>query len=230
MVDLKSESPMRVIASKFTALFVSLLLLLLIGPFVPEGITREIVMGMTLTILIVTSIYAVSNETKHIIIALLLAIPAMASAVLYYTLGDYFIFLACSYIFRLAFFIYTTSLALFYVMKDEDKVTIDTIYGALSIYFLIAITWAHIYSLLELFHPGSFTGAYTDFHSLYDPYSSNFLGDFVYFSFVNLTNLGYGDIAPASLPARSFSMIEAAFGQLYLTVLVARLIGLHIRK
>ena len=50
----------------------------------------------------------------------------------------------------------------------------------------------------------------------------------IYFSFVTLTTLGYGDIVPLSPAARALAMVEALLGQLYLTVLVARLVGLHI--
>jgi hypothetical protein len=53
-------------------------------------------------------------------------------------------------------------------------------------------------------------------------------GNFLYYSFVTLTTLGYGDITPASSPARSLSTLEAVTGQLYIAILVARLVGLHI--
>ena len=50
----------------------------------------------------------------------------------------------------------------------------------------------------------------------------------IYFSFVTLTTLGYGDMVPVSPPARILAILEAVVGQIYLTVLVARLVGLHI--
>jgi len=50
----------------------------------------------------------------------------------------------------------------------------------------------------------------------------------IYFSFVTLTTLGYGDITPVSMPARMLTTAEALIGQLYLVILVARLVGLHI--
>ena len=51
---------------------------------------------------------------------------------------------------------------------------------------------------------------------------------FIYFSFSTMSTLGYGDIVPVSRLARSLSWLEALTGQLYLTILVARLVGLHI--
>jgi hypothetical protein len=52
----------------------------------------------------------------------------------------------------------------------------------------------------------------------------------IYFSFVTLATLGYGDVVPASGPARALAMLEAVFGQLYLVVLVARLVSLYSRE
>jgi len=51
-----------------------------------------------------------------------------------------------------------------------------------------------------------------------------------FFSFVTLTTLGYGDITPVSAPARSLAMVEAIVGQMYLAVLIARLVGIHISQ
>jgi hypothetical protein len=52
----------------------------------------------------------------------------------------------------------------------------------------------------------------------------------IYYSFVTLTTVGYGDVTAASMIARSYSVLEAVIGQLYLTVLVAGLVGLHISQ
>jgi hypothetical protein len=49
-----------------------------------------------------------------------------------------------------------------------------------------------------------------------------------YFSFTTLTTLGYGDITPVNWMARNLTILESTFGQIYLTVLIARLVGLHI--
>jgi hypothetical protein len=54
--------------------------------------------------------------------------------------------------------------------------------------------------------------------------------NFIYYSFVTQTTLGYGDFTPITAPARSLSLLEAVFGQLYLAVLIARLVGLHITQ
>jgi len=101
-------------------------------------------------------------------------------------------------------------------------VSLETIYGAIVVYILIGLMWAFLYSLTEFIHPHSFTFA-TEL--ALDHKKSLF-----YFSFVTLTTLGYGDIAPLSGPAKSLAMLEAIAGQMYIAVLIARLVGTHISQ
>ena len=58
---------------------------------------------------------------------------------------------------------------------------------------------------------------------------SDFL-TWVYFSFTTLTTLGYGDVAPRSDVARMLAILEALIGQIYLVVIVARLVGSYMRR
>jgi hypothetical protein len=101
---------------------------------------------------------------------------------------------------------------------SEKEITAETIKGAISVYFLMGFFWAFLYSLVLLVNPGAFSFQTGTFE-----YSS-----LTYFSFTTLTTLGYGDITPVSWMARNLTILESAFGQIYLTVLIARLVGLHI--
>ena len=105
---------------------------------------------------------------------------------------------------------------------NRTKVTTDKICGAISAYFLIGIIWALVYGLFYVIDPNSFSipdrllteqawGLWT-----------------LYFSFVSLTTLGYGDITPLTPAAQTYAYLEAACGQIFLTVLIARLVALHI--
>jgi hypothetical protein len=89
--------------------------------------------------------------------------------------------------------------------------------------------WAFLYTLLESVHPGTFrftveTKIAAD--TAYPPPA--FLSRLVYFSFVTLSTVGYGDITPLTGPARGLAIVEGIVGQFYLAVLVARFVGLHI--
>ncbi len=102
-------------------------------------------------------------------------------------------------------------------MKQTD-VTLDVIYAALVIYLLMGMMWAYVYAILGHFEPGSFK--FPD---------SGIKGDmrYIYFSFVTLTTLGYGDITPLTSKAASMTLMEAVIGQLYLVVQVAWLVGMY---
>jgi hypothetical protein len=114
-----------------------------------------------------------------------------------------------------------------YVLRG-GRITVDRIFAAVCVYLLIGYAWTFGYALVETVEPGSF-------RATAQAGSAIELGNYVsqvlemrYFSFVTLTTVGYGDIAPVSSAARTLAALEAITGQIYLTVLVARLVGLHI--
>jgi hypothetical protein len=78
--------------------------------------------------------------------------------------------------------------------------------------------WAYAYYFLESFHPGSFSIVEN---------STDDLVDFNYYSFVTLTTVGYGDILAITRAARALSIFEAITGQLYLAIMISRLVGMH---
>ncbi|MDF3128109.1 ion channel [Kiritimatiellaeota bacterium B1221] len=108
------------------------------------------------------------------------------------------------------------------------NVTFDTIMGASCAYILLGLAFASVYSLLDWFQPASFQ----------IPPSpeaiARFWGDasrelsLTYFSLVTMTTIGYGEILPVSPLARNLTVLEAMLGQLYLTVVIARLVGIEI--
>jgi len=102
---------------------------------------------------------------------------------------------------------------------SEKTVTMDSIQGGIAIYFLSGLLWAFFYQMLLLFNSDAI---------LFSDYVQGGLSDMIYFSFVTMTTLGYGDITPVSRMAKNLALLEAVWGQTYLAVLVARLVGLHL--
>jgi hypothetical protein len=123
--------------------------------------------------------------------------------------------------FGILFFVFAVVNILSFVFKQHE-VTLDVIYGAIVVYLLIAMMWALIFSLVESLQPGSFTLAQSQIQDSNSP--------FYYYSFVTITTLGYGEITPVTDIARSFAFLEAVVGQIYLVVLVARLVGINISQ
>ena len=92
-------------------------------------------------------------------------------------------------------------------------VTFEVLCDSISVYLLIGVTWALIYVVMDTIDPGSF-------ESLSPSIEKGWTG-FIYFSFVTLTTVGYGDIAPGNAVSRLFATAEAITGQLYLTIMIA---------
>ena len=101
--------------------------------------------------------------------------------------------------------------------------TIDTnkIVGAICIYILLGLIWAMLYLLVAAAVPGAFNGV------SHAPWLDNF-ATAVYFSFVTITTLGYGDISPAVPLTRFLVYMEAIVGVFYMAILVASLIGVRL--
>jgi hypothetical protein len=107
------------------------------------------------------------------------------------------------------------------------EVTADKIYASLCVYLLLGLLWACGYLALELLRPGSLQVDGVDLATSVGD-AEGMLSHCFYYSFVTLTTLGYGDVKPTTPPAQSLAYVEALTGQLYLAVLVARLVALHI--
>jgi hypothetical protein len=97
-----------------------------------------------------------------------------------------------------------------------SKVTGASVSGSLCVYFIFGIVWAIAYATIERLTPGSFKGL---------DQGGDLLEQLIYFSYVTLTTLGYGDITPVQPVAETLAMVEAVLGQLFLVGLVAFLVG-----
>jgi hypothetical protein len=109
-------------------------------------------------------------------------------------------------------------LVLVSVMRG-GRVDGERICAALCVYLLGGVAFGGVFAAIEAFASGSFSHVEDDG-----------IGSAVYFSFITLTSVGYGDIAPATPAARALAILEAVFGQLYLAVLIARLVSLYERE
>jgi hypothetical protein len=104
----------------------------------------------------------------------------------------------------------------------------DDVIGAICGYLLAAAAWGNIYALVYLIHPASFRIADAIAAQLGNWHLQRFIFD--YFSIMTLTTLGFGDIAPAGSPVYSLIWLESVFGQFYIAVVVAQLVGLRLAQ
>ena len=124
---------------------------------------------------------------------------------------------------RFLFLTYALGLIVWHVLRERN-VTWDTVAGAACAYLLVAVVWANLYQLVEWIMPGSFV--------VPDPWRIGRSRDpsaaLSYFSLGTMMTMTYGDIRPTNLTAGSLCMSETLVGQLYLAIMIARLVGVRI--
>jgi len=104
----------------------------------------------------------------------------------------------------------------------------DDVLGAVCGYIMAALVWGHLYTLTYMLKPAAFTVSPAIAAQLDEPHLRRTLFD--YLSFTTLTSIGYGDITPAGPPMYSLTWLETMFGQFYMAVVVAQLVGLKLAQ
>lgn len=109
---------------------------------------------------------------------------------------------------------------------QSGRIDTNRILGAVCIYFLLGLIWALVYSIIEVCSPNSFN--IPDYVAL--GVRQQMVCDMIYFSNVTLTTLGYGDILPLSNLTRTLANLEAMAGQLYIAIVIARMVGVQVTQ
>ena len=112
-------------------------------------------------------------------------------------------------------------------VRSQTAISGDDVWGAICGYLLAASLWANVYAATYVLVPGSFTIG-PGLQELAEGKRQTAL--FNYFSVVTLTTMGYGDITPARPPATALAMLEAIFGQFYIAIVVAQLVGVRLSQ
>ncbi len=206
----------------FLGLLISLLLLLILPGVIGE--LYDDVISILFAFVLIASLYLVASNRKHLIIGLVLAVPSL------FTHWSFDLFpetarLTINAGIQIVFLSYVGMRIYFYLL-DARKVESNVIYAALCLYLMLGIIWAFIYFLIELNSPGSIAIKMDTNSPAYTPL--NIMAEVIYFSFVTLTTLGYGDFTPVSRLAKSFVIIQALVGQIYIAIIIARLVAMQI--
>ena len=204
----------------FVWLLASLLLLLFASSLFDQlGIEwLQSLMGILVTAIVLIAVWSLEGKRvkflpPRVVYLLLIAIFFAEAIVGHYLLG--ILQLATLLFFIVMSIVIASRQVLFSGPVDGNKII-----GAICIYMLMAIAWALAYLLVENFFPGSIPGIeHTDWRGS--------LSTAVYFSFVSLSTVGFGDISPTQPLARYLCYIEVVAGQFYLAILVASLIGVR---
>jgi len=197
--------------SRFIYIALAILLVIIVSPFIRHtGKMGHLITTLLAAMVPLTSFYALTADRNRAVIILFIAAPfVILDGMSMVFTNRYWMIVAMSFGTILYFYI---TVLLVNNLLSYRVITADLIYCAISTYFLIGIMWSGIYIVLEAMSPGSFSGI-------------SDTSDLLYFSFVTLTTVGFGDIMPESIISKRLAMLEAAVGGIYLAVIIAMLVG-----
>ncbi len=206
-----------------TALTIMLaLLMFVVGPLQAAEIGEAHYFGITFAFVLLSAVFIVSGSglaVGAIFVAIMLAVAATVLRLRHPSVEDFYLNAAAWLIAGL-----TLSVVVARAVFAPGKVTFHRVIGAVLLYLNIALVFVALYCFVDLLVPNAFNGQ----GPLKDDLAA--AGNLVYFSFVTLTTVGYGDIVPLHPYARSLANVEAIIGQLYPATLLARLVTLQVEN
>lgn len=203
---------------RFQFLSILLIVLFVVVPYFDYSFLSDVV----LSIVFFVALAAISEKRSLMFFTFGVGVAAMACA--WAALWNVSIQLEiAANVFEIIFALIISYALLTHVFTAKI-ITRETVAGAICVYLFIGLLWSNIYSLHDIAQPDSFSQRANVDELVYkNPHLR--AAQFTYFSFVTLSTLGYGDITPQTRPARALAAMEAILGQLYLAVLIARLVG-----
>ena len=207
-------------SDRYVSLMGSLVILLVAYPIMVE-LGRLDLYGAVVVFQLVVGVYSIGDSKKHLWTAASLCLPGLALHLVALFHPSRLLLLIADGAVAI-FFVYVIIIVYRAVLSETDFDQ-NTVAGAVSVYLLLGIFWSVLYSMVSKLQPESFA-------SLPQPgdFSHSSSGQFLYFSFVTLTTLGYGDIAPDTTLSQTLAWMEAVAGQLFVAVTVATLVGIRV--
>ena len=204
----------------FVALLVALGAFLVVSPLLSEGGWWRLLNALLFVAVIGASLRVVGKAGRQVIVPGAIGLASLGLELAAEMGGSHSLSIA-SHAFFGAYLGYVVISLLRGILRVQ-RVTGDAIAGGVCVYVLIGMMWAAVFTALELFHPGSFVrgGAQLvlEARGLYI--------ELLYFSYVTVATVGYGDIVAVTPFARMIAVVASLSGQLYLAVFVAGLVGL----
>lgn len=210
----------------FASLLLTLLGYIMVQTVVDAGGPLAPLLSLAATALVIATALTLIGRTGHFLALVMLAAAAAAARLAYLLLPETWLAVLGSLL--TAFFLGCYLYAILRVVLADGVITDQRIMGALSGYLLLGVAWSFLHVAVEAAMPGSYRaggapvpgGASARIASM----------PALYYSFITLTTIGYGDIVPVARLSQTLAWLEGVAGQIYLAVLVARLVGLQITR
>jgi Ion channel len=199
---------------------IALIVLFLTVPLVDEFIAGELVESVLITLVLVSAVVAVGGRRGSLIVGLVLVAPAVVAKWLDHLWPGH-VPPEVTQATAIVFLSYVT-FRLFHFILTAPRVDSEVLCAAVAVYLILGLTWGFAYILVASLNPGAFA-----FTVASDPRPAMVRFQALYFSFVTLTTVGYGDIVPVSKAARLLAISESTAGVFFGTILIARLVALY---
>lgn len=207
-----------------TGNYLFLLILLLISMILAMSI-RNIIMvksvGICLILGLCLAAYLITRRHRDQLILFPLGVVALAVHVLTHTTNGINFLDIVDRLLWIGFSGYL-SLIVFRQIFDAKSINAQEIYGAISVYLILGFIFSQIFGIILILNPAAFA---FDPKNFGDGVLQN--GDMIYFSFVTLATVGYGDLTPAIPIARAACVIESVTGIMYVAIFIARFVSIH---
>ena len=217
------HSQSRFTTYRFGILLAVFLMQLLTAPLFEGSMAAGYAADTAFYLLLAAAAFSVRNS-RFFKLAILLGAGAIAGECASYVSGRIVFliitnFISCSYLVLVTLLIAAS-------VTRQRSISADTVMGGLCVYVLIGVFWGIIFFNLELLRPGSFDfGMHGPHPGMDDKYAL-----IMYYSFVTLLTIGYGDVVAVSSMAQTLTILEGLIGQFYLIFFMATLVGLYVQK
>ena len=215
---------------RYLVLMATLVVFLVVQPIVLDFGDSPLVFDTLLGLVLVTLLLTFTPEKKWRGAAWTLGLSAAAFALWGYAFASTALHepsLIIGHAIGIVFFL-TAIFRIVLSLVAAPQLTVDSVFGAICGYLLMGAAFGLAFSMIDYLSPKSFEfGGHLAGDLLVGRLRSQI---FIYFSFVTLTTVGYGDLIPLSAPARTLAWVEAMIGQFYLAILVAGLVGALLRS
>lgn len=210
----------------FVALLISLFLLFVFRPH-DRGNLYVGIWQFAFTIVFLASVLNSHHHRSTKIIACSIGIPALLLNWSAYVFNNPYYFLLHTLLTFLFIAICASSIISRVIL--HAKVTLETLRGAVCVYFMIAFGFSYLYLLIEYLIPGSFYFIEGELKLSFESmlHHNHILSELFFFSFVTLLTIGFGTIHALSDVAQTATILEGILGQFYIAILVSRIISVY---
>jgi hypothetical protein len=209
---------------RYLFLLSALLVLLVVQPIAADFGNVGPLFDILIALVMLMLVLALAQDRVWRVIACILLIPAATLSIGGHLLNSsaQVTSVSVGYAIGALFFVAAAGRIIQTILVSQ-LITLDSIFGAICGYLLLGVACALTYSMIHAANPESFQLGDSVRPQMEQGNHSRSI--FIYYSFVTLTTVGYGDVTPISTTARTLSWVEAMTGQLYLAVLIAGLIS-----